>query len=234
MKAALCAGVGLKGEIEASIDAVNMFEFAWWAKSQIAYAGDKNLKYFAPEAFHVFVTICTLAIAEGKQLADYLGKTLSTLTEELQDFIRTEPRKFLDAVKNAHDSLLNSLAEVKGYIIYALQGIGDQFEEWRTEVSDSIMHILASAQIRNELDNVYQFTTAQITEKGSADLARNSIGGVIGMDQLEMIEARVRDDPAPGFAFAFNDSPAYAMQDGTNVAWLDPTTTTNSDGTQMA
>jgi hypothetical protein len=232
MKAALCAGVGLKGEIEASIDAVNMIEFAWWAKTQIAYAGDQNLKYFAPEAFKIFVTICTLAIAEGKELKTYLGKDFETLRGELVDFIRTEPQQFLNAIKNAHDELLNSVAEVKGYIIYALQGLGEQFQQWQSEVSDSISHVLSSAQITNELHNIYQFVSPEVAEKGSAQTARSDIASTIGADQLAEIEGRIRDDPAPGFAFAFNDSPAYGMQQGTNVAWLDPTTT--PDGSQMA
>jgi len=37
----------LKGEIEATVDVVNMAEFAWWEKSQVAYAGDKNLQHFS-------------------------------------------------------------------------------------------------------------------------------------------------------------------------------------------
>jgi hypothetical protein len=129
--------------------------------------------------------------------------------------------------------LLNSLAEVKGYIVYALKAIGDQFEEWRIEASDAIDHILAAAQVRNELDNVYQFTSPEIAEKGDPQVARNDIGRFIGMDQVAMIESRLRDEPAPGFAFAFNDTPTYTMQQGTNVAWLHPTTTAG-DGSQLA
>ncbi|MDE1008820.1 MAG: hypothetical protein OSB38_24430 [Paraburkholderia fungorum] len=41
MRAGLCVGVGLKGEVEAAVDVVNMAEFAWWAKTQITYAGEK-------------------------------------------------------------------------------------------------------------------------------------------------------------------------------------------------
>jgi hypothetical protein len=233
MKAGICVGVGLKGEIEATVDVVNMAEFAWWAKSQVAYAGDKNLKYFETEAFKTFVAMYTLAIAKGKEIGAFVGKQFSELRTDLTNFIRTEPKKFLDAVRNAHDSLLNSLAEVKGYIIYALKSIGDQFEEWRLEASDAIDRILASAQIKNELNNVYQFTSPEIGEKSEAQLARNDIGQFIGMDQVAMIEGRLRDEPAPGFAFAFNDSPAYMMQQGTNVAWLHPATTAG-DGSQLA
>jgi ribosomal protein L32 len=233
MKAGVCVGVGLKGEIEATVDVVNMAEFAWWAKSQVAYAGDKNLQYFSKEAFKTFVAMYTLAIAKGKEIGAYVGKQFDELRSELTNFIRTEPRQFLNAIKNAHDSLLNSLAEVKGYIVYALKAIGDQFEEWRIEASDAIDHILAAAQVRNELDNVYQFTSPEIAEKGDPQVARNDIGRFIGMDQVAMIESRLRDEPAPGFAFAFNDTPTYTMQQGTNVAWLHPTTTAG-DGSQLA
>jgi hypothetical protein len=121
---------------------------------------------------------------------------------------------------------------VKGYIIYALQGLGEQFQQWQSEVSDSISHVLSSAQITNELHNIYQFVSPEVAEKGSAQTARSDIASTIGADQLAEIEGRIRDAPAPGFAFAFNDSPAYGMQQGTNVAWLDPTTT--PDGSQMA
>jgi len=233
MKAGVCVGVGLKGEVEAVVDVVNMAEFAWWAKSQVAYAGDKNLQYFSKEAFRTFVAMYTLAIAKGKEIGTYVGKEFAELRSELTNFIRTEPRQFLNAVRNAHDSLLNSLAEVKGYIVYALQSISDQFDELKTEASDAIKRILSAAQIRNELENVYQFTSGEIAEKGNAGLARNDIGQIVGMDTLAMIESRLRDEPAPGFAFAFNDTPTYMMQQGTNVAWMDPKTIAG-DGSQLA
>jgi ribosomal protein L32 len=233
MRAGLCVGVGLKGEVEAAVDVVNMAEFAWWAKTQIAYAGDKNLQYFAKDAFRTFVAMYTLAIAKGKEIGAYVGKQFDEMRTELTDFIRTQPRAFLNAIRNAHDSLLNSLAEVKGYIVYALKSIADRFDEWRLEATDAISRILAAAQIRNELENVYQFTSSEIAVKGNAQVARNEIGQVVGTSQLAMVESRMRVDPAPGFGFVFNDSAAYQMQQGTALAWMDPKTTAG-DGSQMA
>ena len=66
--------------------------------------------------------------------------------------------------------------------------------------------------------------------KGDAQMARAGISSFIGTQQLAMIESRVRSDPAPGYEFAFNDSAVYAMQEGTNVAWLDPKTTGSPGG----
>lgn len=155
------------------------------SKSQVAYAGDKNLQYFSKEAFRIFVAMYTLAIAKGKEIGTYVGKEFDELRSELTNFIRTEPRQFLNAIRNAHDSLLNSLAEVKGYIVYALKSIGDQFDEWNTEASDAISRILSAAQIKNELHNVYQFTSGEIAVKGNAQLARNDIGQIVGMDTYQ-------------------------------------------------
>lgn len=174
----------------AAVDVVNMAEFAWWAKTQIAYAGDRNLQYFAKDAFKRFVAMYTLAIAKGKEIGAYVGKQFDEMRTELSDFIRTQPRAFLNAIRNAHDSLLNSLAEVKGYIVYALKSIADRFDEWRLEATDAISRILASAQIPNELENVYQFTSSEIAVKGNAQVARNEIGQSIGTSQLAMVGSR--------------------------------------------
>lgn len=43
----------------------------------------------------------------------------------------------------------------------------------------------------------------------------------------------MRVDPASGSGFAFNDSVACQMQQGTALAWMDPKTTAG-DGAQMA
>jgi hypothetical protein len=233
MKAGLCVGVGLKGEVEAAVDVVYMAEFAWWAKTQIAFAGDKNLKYFADTAFTTFCAMCTLALVTGREIGNYVGQQERQIVMALQEFVRTKPKQFIEAIHNANDSLLNSLAEVKGYLIYALKSIGDSFDELRTEAASAISRVIAAAQVKNEVKNVYQSTSPDFSQQGDAAYARTEIGKFIGMDQLAMLEDRPRDAPAPGFRFAFNDTPAYAMQEGTNVAWLNPTQTAGSD-TQMA
>ncbi|CAD6533505.1 MULTISPECIES: hypothetical protein [Paraburkholderia] len=233
MKAGLCAGVGLKGDIEAVVDVVYMGEFVWWAKTQIAYAGDRNLKYFADTAFKTFCAMCTLAIVTGREIGNYVGQQERELMSALQEFVRTKPRQFIEAIHNANDALLNSLAEVKGYLVYALKAIGDEFEDLRLEAASAISRIIAAAQVKNEVKNVYQSTSPDFSQQGDAQFARAEIGRFIGMDQLAMLESQPRDAPAPGFRFAFNDTPRYAMQEGTNVAWLDPTRTAGTD-TQIA
>ena len=56
---------------------------------------------------------------------------------------------------------------------------------------------------------------------GDAQLARNAIGNLIGMGQVATIEGGKRKEPAPGYRFEFSNTHEYAMQVGTNVAWLD-------------
>ncbi|KVG68074.1 hypothetical protein WS80_04405 [Burkholderia pseudomultivorans] len=235
-KLGACLGLGLKGEVEALVDAIEIAEFAWWAKTQVAYAGDKNIKYFEDQAFKTFVAMYTLVLAQGKRLeemAKYLGRTLDDLTSELTAYIASSPRQFIEAIRNANDALLNGLAEVKGYIVYALQRIGNNLEELRRGAADAIERVLLSAQITNELNNIYQYVSPNIAVKGDAQLARNEIGGLIGMSQIAMIESGKRDEPAPGYRFAFSDTHEYAMQVGTSIAWLDSTPTAGG-GTMAA
>lgn len=222
MRAGVCVGVGLKGEVEATVDVVNMAEFAWWAKTQVAYAGDKNLKYFEETAFKTFTTMYTLAVAKGQQIGQYVGQQLQQMRSELMEFVRNSPRQFIMAIHNAHDSLLNGLAEVKGYLIFALQELGTTVNEWREDAVEAVKRILASAQIDNELNNIYQFTSPEIGMKSNPQMARADISNFVGEQNVAMIESRMRTDPAPGYAFAFNDTPTYGMQSGTNMAWLDP------------
>ncbi|WP_269504302.1 hypothetical protein [Burkholderia sp. IMCC1007] len=235
-KLGACLGLGLKGEVEALVDAIEIAEFAWWAKTQVAYAGDKNIKYFEDQAFKTFVAMYTLVLAKGKKLeemANYLGRTLSDLTDELTAYIASSPRKFVEAIRNANDTLLNGLAEVKGYIVYALQRIGSNLDDLRREAAEAIERVLLSAQITNELTNVYQYVSPNLAERADATLARNTIGGFIGMDQVAMIERSKRDEPAPGYRFAFSNTHDYAMQVGTSVAWLDAAPTAGG-GTMSA
>ncbi|MCA3784841.1 hypothetical protein [Burkholderia sp.] len=223
-KLGACLGLGLKGEVEAVVDVVEIAEFAWWAKTQVAYAGDKNIKYFETQAFKTFVAMYTLVLAKGKKLEDmakYLGRTLGDLTSELTSYIASSPRQFVEAIKNANDTLLNGLAEVKGYIVYALQRIGNNLDDLRRDAADAIERVLLSAQISNELSNVYQNVSPNICERGDAQLARNAIGNLIGMGQVATIEGGKRKEPAPGYRFEFSNTHEYAMQVGTNVAWLD-------------
>lgn len=41
------------------------------------------------------------------------------------------------------------------------------------------------------------------------------------MGQVATIEGGKRKEPAPGYRFEFSNTHEYAMQVGTNVAWLD-------------
>lgn len=95
-------------------------------------------------------------------MAKYLGRTLGDLTSELTSYIASSPRQFVEAIKNANDTLLNGLAEVKGYIVYALQRIGNNLDDLRRDAADAIERVLLSAQISNELSNVYQNVSPNI------------------------------------------------------------------------
>ncbi|VWC45250.1 hypothetical protein BLA13014_07221 [Burkholderia aenigmatica] len=92
---------------------------------------------------------------------------------------------------------------------------------------------MLSAQITNEPSDIFQYVPPNLTETGDAQLARHTIGGFIGMGQVVTIERHQRDEPAPGYRFAFSDTHEPAMPVGTSAAWLDSTPTAGS-GTMAA
>lgn len=78
-KLAACVGLGLKGSIDAEVGVEHLLEFDRWFKHQVTNALDQNLQYFEDRAWKAFVYMKALAIAEGKAMALYLGKSAKDL-----------------------------------------------------------------------------------------------------------------------------------------------------------
>jgi hypothetical protein len=230
-KLGACVGVGLKGEVLAAIGAGEIVEFALWFKYQVTNAADQNLDYFRKDAFKVFCKMCALAIVEGKQLSAYLGKTLGQLDRDMEIWITTRREEFVQRLQQAHDQLVNSIAEVKGILLYELQSIqqkaqqikrdaSDKLEELQQGVQQAIQSLLNSIYLRNELYNVFQHASAD-GEKISPAQSAALMAWVEHHSGTSVTElaSNLKTEPTPGYYLVANNSFAYRMNNGTQIAW---------------
>ncbi|MES1949170.1 hypothetical protein C84B14_17573 [Salinisphaera sp. C84B14] len=125
-KLGACVGVGLKGEVLASVGVGEIVQFAWWVKTQIANAGEQYLDYFETETFEFFAKLKALAILEGQEaLKKYLGSTEAQLRRKLVEWI-ARGGEAVRRIKDASDDLVNAPAETKAILVDMLHRIGDQ------------------------------------------------------------------------------------------------------------
>ncbi|TJZ77540.1 hypothetical protein [Chitiniphilus eburneus] len=220
-KLGACVGLGAKGGIEAVVGAVQMWEFACWFKHQVVNSGDKMLDYFLGDAFKNFCIICALSIIEGKAIGEYVGQTSGDLEIRLSRIALREPWRIVQAVIMSSNPLLNSIAEVKGYLLRQMQNLYRKSPQTRAEVGSAIERLFEAAQLKAECDNIFQHCSDDFGTKSDAVAARQATERIVGAEFIEAVYARVKTEPSPGYQLVFNDSAVYAWQNGIHLAWND-------------
>lgn len=114
-----------------------MIEFDLWFKHQVVNALDQNLQYFGEEAWKAFVYMKALAIAEGKRLTDYLGKTRDDLAAAWEKLVKTASAEVLNRIQASSDYVLTSVAEAKALLLGLLESMKENFKVLRQEIEDA-------------------------------------------------------------------------------------------------
>lgn len=227
VKLAGCVGLGVSGKIGAEIGVGHIMEFAWWFRHQVVASMDANLKYFEKEAFKAFCAMYTLAIVEGKELAQYLGQQYDALMKRLTDAALDNAKAFITAVRKADTLLRMAIANIKAQINFLLQRIYKRHNDLREDAREVLNWLFGSIYQTAEYDNVLQHSFGDFTTKGDAAMARSDLVNIIGLSAVASLEGRLKDIPATGFMLARNDDPvAYGMQTGTHMAWRRSSTLT--------
>lgn len=215
-----CAGIGAKGGLEATVGVAHIAEFALWFKHQVKCSMDKNLKYFESKAFSTFCTMYTLAMAEGKSIATYMGLSAWRMGNMLTELISNDPERVLRNINAAGTELTTAIAEVKGFLTAALNRIRSRAIKLDYQVETVARKILLSASTDEERKNIYRSVNFDFKPEPDGATGRALVATMIGgPDQLAAIESLHNSDPAPGYRLAFADTKAYAVASGLHVSW---------------
>jgi hypothetical protein len=149
----------------------------------------------------------------------------------MEVWITTRRDEFVQRLQQAHDQLVNSIAEVKGILLYELQNIqqkaqqikhsaSSKFEELQQGVQHAIQSILNSVYLRNELYNVFQHASTD-GGKISPTQAATLMAWVEQHSGANITElaSNLKTKPTPGYYLVANNSFAYQMNNGTQIAW---------------
>lgn len=227
-----CVGLGLSGKIGAEIGVGEIWEFACWFRHQVVAARDQNLGYFMTDAYEAFSAMYTLAILEGKSLASYLGRQRDELLTYLQNWIKRNREGFVRAVNASKELLLMASANVKGYLLEQLRLLDEDLEALKNEadetwrqmkrnVKEALEWLLGAVYQQAELENVYQYATADFSKRADTREIEYFVMSTVGSVQVASLNARLKDVPAVGFRLARNDDFGYQLQDGIHTAWND-------------
>ncbi len=221
-KLAGCVGLGIKGNVEAEVGFEHILEFDQWFKHQVINALDQNLKYFSAEAWKAFVYMKALAIAEGRKLGDYLGKSVADLEASWNHLVKTASQKTLQLIRASGDYVLTSVAEAKALLIGLLEDMKQRFRQLGNEIEDLSNWLLSGVQSVHEANNVYQRIDIAMGSHLSVEEGEARIAALLGgQNRLDLIAASLKAEPTPGHVLAFVDAPGYrfANGSGTHVAW---------------
>lgn len=222
VKLAGCVGLGLKGSVEAEVGIEHILEFDLWFKHQVVNALDQNLKYFSAEAWKAFVYMKALAIAEGRKLGEYLGKSIADLEASWNYLLRTASQRTLELIRASGDYVLTSVAEAKALLIGLLEDMKQRFRQLGREIEELSGWLLSGVQTVNEANNVYQRIDIAMGAHISAKEGEARIAALLGgPSKRDIITASLKSEPTPGHALAFVDTPGYQFANGagTHMAW---------------
>jgi hypothetical protein len=239
-KAGLCLGVGAKGDIEVSIDALRIAEFFKWFFYHLYHANFQRLKFVDKVAFDAFTRIQVMVMQGYQYLEATVGQEVNAIDQLFQDLIAEYGKEaarveLMNRVLSNPWMLQYATPEAKAVMIYQLtrrwyatDGVDNAnhaYGRWYGYRKDAVKQILKWSHTKHDLDNVVQ----HIHPLGHAGdivtrrqqlrdfLQMSLIGGPAG-DAKEMdnyyddLTAMLKAEPTPGYAVAGVDSHDYAFQ----------------------
>ncbi len=239
-KAGLCLGVGAKGDIEVSVDALCIAEFVKWFFYQLYHANFQRLKYVQTTAFDAFSRIQVMVIQGIQDLAGTVDQELAEIntlfTRLLQEYEKEAARvELMNRVLKNPSMLQYATPEAKGMMIYQLtrhwyaaDGIdmaNHKYGRWYGNRKDAVKQILRWSHTKHDLNNVVQHIHPQgragdiaVRRQQLKDFLQMSLTGTDAGDAKEMddyydgLQAMLKVEPTPGYAVAQVGSSDYQFQ----------------------
>lgn len=221
-KLAACVGLGLKGSIDAEVGVAHLLEFDLWFKHQVTNALDQNLQYFGDEAWKAFVYMKALAIAEGKKLTEYMGKSADKLAKAWDVLVKSATKDVLDRIKASKDYVLTSVAEAKALLLGLLEQMKKRLTEFRDDIEEISRWLFSAAQTTQEAENIYSRIATTMDARMAPQEGQLRLASLLGgTEALNSVVLALKSEPTPGYALAFADDAAYrfAKGMGTHMAW---------------
>ncbi len=239
-KAGLCLGVGAKGDIEVSVDALYIAEFFKWFFYQLYHANFQQLKFVDEAAFDAFTHIQVMVIQGYQDLADTVGQQMLQINQAFSALVAEYEKEaarveLMNRVLSNPWMLQYATPEAKGIMIYQLtrhwyatDGVdmaNHTYGRWYGRRKDAVKQILKWSHTRHDLDNVVQHIDPQ-GDSGDTAQRRAALRRFLAMslssapasdakeidDYYNSLTAMLKIDPTPGYAVAQVDSHDYAFQ----------------------
>lgn len=240
MKAGLCLGIGAKGDIELSVDALCIADFFGWMFYQLYHADFKRLEFIERSAFELLTQIQVMVIQGVMDLRRTVDRPELELrrrwTALMEEFEEEHARvQLMNRVMSESDMLQYATPEAKGIMIYQLtrhwklaDGIDPKnhsFGRYYGARKDAVVRILKWSHTKRDLDNVVQHISPD-GSKGSLDDNRAALRRFLDMslygaptgdgqqmqNYYDNLQAMLKLEPTPGYAVAPADSAEYAYQ----------------------
>jgi len=240
MKAGLCLGIGAKGDVEVSVDALRIAEFFKWFFYQLYHADFNRLKFVKTDAFKAYTHIQVLVIQGVADLNSFIGIEAEDIKNQLDTLIekyeQEEMRvKLMESVLENPWMLRYATPEAKGIMIfqltrhwYAADGLDPEnhaFGRWYGRRKDAVVQILRWSHTKRDFSNVVEHMTsdgspgdptknrAALANFMNMSLSGNSTGEDKQLqDFYQNLEAMLKMDPTPGYAVAQVGSNDYSEQ----------------------
>ncbi|MFM0597286.1 MULTISPECIES: hypothetical protein [Paraburkholderia] len=239
-KAGLCLGVGAKGDIEVSVDALRIAEFVKWFFYQLYHANFQRLKFVETTAFNAFSHIQVMVIQGIQDLASTVDQEMDVINRLFTDLIEQYEKEaarveLMNRVLSNPWMLQYATPEAKGIMIYQLtrhwyatDGVdmaNHTYGRWYGNRKDAVKQILKWSHTKHDLDNVVQHIHPQ-GRSGDIDLRRQQLKDFLQMsltsapagdakemdDYYDSLQAMLKVDPTPGYAVAQVDTNDYQFQ----------------------
>ncbi|MGQ7940030.1 hypothetical protein [Paraburkholderia sp. D1E] len=239
-KAGLCLGLGVKGDIEVSVDALRIAEFFKWFFYQLYHANFQRLKFVDNAAFSAFTHIQVMVIQGLKDLSSTVDQDLFEIESWYLRLVAAYEEEaarvqLMNRVLSNPWMLQYATPEAKGIMIYqltrhwavtdGLDPANHTFGRYYGRRKDAVKQILQWSHTKHDLANVVQHIDAN-GEKGDLVTRRQhlreflqmSLTGAPTPDAQEMdnyydsLTAMLKTEPTPGYAVSPVDSHAYGFQ----------------------
>jgi hypothetical protein len=231
-KAAICLGLGAKGELAIEVGVKRVVSFLEWLFRAILNAGFEFVEIIAKDAYRQATRLSVLLVEGVENAYTQLESKWDTFMKDLEDGISREDRriKLMERILSNPGALRCATPEAHGILLWQMSRHGkltktaylaSNSEGFETlgRRKRAVYHICLWAQCRSQFENVVQHMTPE-GKKG--DFATNyqhllnfmEIGPADSQwdDKLRNLYARLPYEPARGYALLQNNTNQFLAQ----------------------
>ena len=216
-KAGLCVGIGGKGEFTGDVGVATIEEFFKCIAYQLKHLDwAKARELMEQSVYDTYRHILYVVVAEGKRLAEFLGKSARELEMEFEsavDAAQRRGREFLDRIRRSLEHWFAYLPpENKGLILAQVNQIAMDhgLKEQAAFIVAEAMTTMQTPRGKYEVLQRFSLTGAKVDVASSTAilnrmLASTNVAGCLERTDIALAKAQ----PIKGYPFLRNDEPEF-------------------------